>query len=259
VNLQEILPHQLKRAIDERWPLLLPAGCVEYHGPHLPLGVDTFIVQELMRRVAGRVSCLVAPPLWYGPTGYAVTGPQQGTVDVSTERFGRHARDVLASFWDVGFHWIIVGIHHQGVDGPEGLSLRQAAAEIAFEKAYAARGDSWWGKAPLPKDDNIFERIQVWPTVLPAAAETGVVMADHAGFYETSLLLAARPELAELGRIRPDAPWYVLAQDSDARKASRETGERMMQAMVDAWVEKLSPLLPRRRPTPSEVTITGLF
>jgi creatinine amidohydrolase/Fe(II)-dependent formamide hydrolase-like protein len=105
----------------------------------------------------------------------------------------------------------------------------------------------------------VFERIQVWPSVLPAAAERGVVMADHAGYYETSLLLAAHPELVEMERLGMDAPWYCTTADSQARQASVQEGEKMWQAMVDAWVEKLSALTRPRRPTPEQVTITGLF
>jgi creatinine amidohydrolase len=253
------LPYQLKTAVDEGWPLLVPTGCVEYHGPHMALGLDTIVVEELLTRVATRLKCVVAPPFWYGPTGYAVSGPEQGTLDVSTERFGRHVKDVLASFWDVGFKWIVVGVHHQQMEGPESLAIRQAAAEVTFEKSHAERGDAWWGKAPLAAGDRVFERIQVWPSVLPAAAERGVVMADHAGYYETSLLLAAHPELVEMERLGMDAPWYCTTADSQARQASVQEGEKMWQAMVDAWVEKLSALTRPRRPTPEQVTITGLF
>ncbi len=240
-------------------PLVVPAGCVEYHGPHMPFGADTLIVEELLRRVAQRVNCVIAPPFWYGPTGYAVTGPDQGTVDVSTERFGRHVKDVLDSFWDIGFHWIVVAVHHQQMDGPEALAIRQAAAEIIFEKTLAERGHGWWGQAPLPPDDNVFERIQVWPTVLPSAAARGVVMADHAGLYETSLVMAARPEWVELDRLGMFAPWYSAASDGKAREASVEAGEHMWAAMVDAWVEKLATGTRPKQPTPKDVTITGLF
>jgi len=267
MNLHHLLPYQLREAIAERWPLLVPIGCIEYHGPHLALGLDTIVVEELCARVAGRVNAVVAPPFWYGPTGYAVTGPDLGTLDVSTERFGRHVKDVLAGFWDIGFHWIIVCAHHQQLDGPQALAVRQAAAEVTFEKTHAARGHAWWGKAPLAPDDNVFERIQVWPSVLPAAAARGVVMADHAGFYETALLLAARPDLVEMARLSGpgsgfrgmDVPWYCNTADSKARKATVEDGERMWAAMVDAWAEKLTALTQPRRPSPKDVTVTGLF
>jgi hypothetical protein len=145
------------------------------------------------------------------------------------------------------------------MEGPESLAIRQVAAEVTFEKTHAERGHAWWGKAPLPRTDNVFERIQIWPSVLPAAAEQGVVMADHAGFYETSLLMAARPELVELERLEMGAPWYCTTPDSRGREASLEAGERMWQAMVAAWVERLSSMTRPRRPTPDEMTVKGIF
>ena len=30
-----MLPHQIRRAIDENWPVVLPLGVLEYHGEHL--------------------------------------------------------------------------------------------------------------------------------------------------------------------------------------------------------------------------------
>lgn len=255
MRLQHLLPHQFKKAISEGWPLLVPAGCIEYHGPHMALGLDTLVVDELLERVSARVNSVVAPPFWYGPTGSAVTGPDLGTLDVSTERFGRHAKDVLSSFWSMGFKWIIVCIHHQGLDGPESLALRQAAAEVTFERSHQERGDAWWGKAPLTPQDKVFERIQVWPSVLPDAAAKGVVLSDHAGYYETSLLMAAHPELVQLDLLGPDAPWYC----SDAKKASTQSGEDMWQSMVDAWVKDLTRLTRPARPSPNDVTIQGLF
>ena len=259
MRLEHLLPNQFKNAIDLGWPLLVPAGVIEYHGPHMALGLDTLVVDELLERVSAQVDSIIAPPFWYGPTGYAVTGPNLGTLDVSTERFGRHVKDVLSSFYSMGFKWIIVCVHHQGLDGPEALAIRQASAEIIFERSHLERGDAWWGKAPLDPYDRVFERIQVWPSVLPAAAANGVVMADHAGYYETSLLMAAHPELVQLDLLGSDAPWYSAAPDSKALKASQEAGELMWQAMVNAWVVDLSRLTRPIKPTPKDVTIQGLF
>jgi creatinine amidohydrolase len=259
MRLQHLLPHQLKQAIDEGWPLLVPTGCIEYHGPHMAIGLDTILVEELLLKVAERVEAVVAPPFWYGPTGYAVTGPDQGTVDVSTERFGRHVKDVLSSFWDMGFKWIVVGVHHQQMEGPESLAIRQAAAEVTFEKTHQERGDAWWGKAPLPPSDRVFERLQVWPSVLPSAAELGVVLADHAGYYETSLLMAACPDLVQMDQLGMSAPWFCTTPDSRARKASMQDGERMWETMVNTWVEDLSALRHPNRPTPNDLTVRGIF
>jgi len=56
-----------------------------------------------------------------------------------------------------------------------------------------------------------------------------------------------------------DVPWYCNTADSKARKATVEDGERMWAAMVDAWAEKLTALTRPRRPSPKDVTVTGLF
>ncbi len=250
MRLQHFLPHQLKQAIDEQWPLLVPSGCVEYHGPHLPLGVDTMITEYLLVQAAERMNCVVAPPIWYGPASHAVSGPESGSLDVSTERFGRHVKDILAGFWDMGWHWIIVGVHHQGLDGPESLAIRQAAAEVTFERTHAERGDAWWGKAPLDPADNVFERIQVWPSVLPEAAELGVEMADHAGFYETALTMAAHPDLPDLDQLGIDAPWFTNTAASKAGEATVVEGQRMFGFMIDAWVKQLAVFTEPKRPKP---------
>src|SRR5947209_12604506 len=102
MRLKEILPHQLGRAVTEGWPLLVPAGCVEFHGYHLALGTDTLFVEALCERIAGRAPAVVAPTIDYGPTGYALSGPDRGTIDVAGEAFGGYVKEVLRNFWEMG-------------------------------------------------------------------------------------------------------------------------------------------------------------
>src|SRR5659263_124012 len=46
--------------------VILPLGSLEEHGPHLPLGTDTFHAMEVARRVSLLRPVVVAPPLFYG-------------------------------------------------------------------------------------------------------------------------------------------------------------------------------------------------
>jgi len=39
-----MLPHQIRKAIAENWPVALPPGVLEYHGEHMAVGMDTLAV-----------------------------------------------------------------------------------------------------------------------------------------------------------------------------------------------------------------------
>ena len=108
----------------------------------------------------------------------------------------------------MGFKKIYVIIMHQGMEAPLALAFKKASAELAFEgvleKGYP-RG--WWGDEIL-KDEvgSVWGQIEVQPMILsPASPPAG---GDHAGYNETSFLLATCPELVEQDQLDDDAPWY---------------------------------------------------
>ena len=62
---ERMFPHQIRKAIAENWPVVLPLGVLEYHGEHLNVGVDAILVarclEELEKEMKlvkiGRASC----------------------------------------------------------------------------------------------------------------------------------------------------------------------------------------------------------
>ena len=97
------------------------------------------------------------------------------------------------------------------VNRGELLAMLDELAEemnVAFEEAHRERGPGWWGERPLSDGEAkaVWGRIHVRPLVLEAACPPAG--GDHAGFFETSMLLAVRPELVEQGRLDATAPWY---------------------------------------------------
>ena len=49
--------------------VILPAGSVEQHGPHLPMNTDTVMAQALTTLVANEIACDVAPTIPVGASG----------------------------------------------------------------------------------------------------------------------------------------------------------------------------------------------
>jgi len=236
--LKHLRPQQIRDAIAARLPLLLPAGCVECHGSQGPVGTDTIAAEELCLAVARQTPAVVAPTIDYGPTGWAVSGPEWGTVDVAGEQFSAYVKEVLRSLLLMGWPRIIVMIHHQGTDGPEGLAFRKAAVELAFELARAERGNGWWGEQPPETHGEAFSRVRVAPTILPTAA--AICHGDHAGHFETSLAMYLCPDSVDLTQLDRYSFWYADRPDNLARTSTREDGERYFTAMVNAWVEALN-------------------
>ncbi len=240
MHLKHMRPDQLADAISRGLPLLVPAGCIECHGPHMAIGHDTLIVEEVCRRVAERVDCVIAPSIEYGPTGYAVSGPQQGTIDVDNTAFSLYAKSLLRAFCEMNFRAIVVIIMHQGMEGPLALALRKGAADLAFERRLETRPRGWWGeRRPTPDEDHeTWGKILVRPMILPAAMPPA--NGDHAGYYETSFLLAAHPEMVDQRRLSDEAPWYCeMDKPLNSATATAEFGEIMLKAVVDAWVDAL--------------------
>lgn len=244
MKLVEMLPHQIGQALDEKWPLFVPAGTIEYHGEHLPLGTDTVVVLKALEEVEQRIHCVIAPPVWYGPSSFAVAGPEKGTIHVHEDRFEKYVAEILRGLLEIGFRRIFVVIHHQFEKGqlmPEALAFKKAAVSLIFEYLEREWGRGWWGSERmasyyelLETSENPFNWIQVIPLMSPEIQEE--VGYDHAGVLETSLMMVAIPSTVDLGRLGADSPWFTKS----AKEATREHGEKAFRLIVEYLVKTVS-------------------
>jgi len=241
MKLHEMRPEHCKRAKVEKWPLFLPAGTIEYHGEHLPLGVDTIAVNRALEEVEKRIDCIIAPPLWYGPSSYAVAGPEKGTIDIETGRFENYISDILWALLENGYRRIFVVIHHQFEMGqfmPEALAFKKAAASLIFKYLEKERGRGWWGSEKmktyyenLSGEENPFNWIQVVPLMSPVIQKK--MGYDHAGMLETSLMLVAVPDKVDLTLLKNDGLWFT----GDAHKATAGHGQATIELIVQYLIE----------------------
>jgi creatinine amidohydrolase len=78
-RLKELRRAEIAALIDTDPRLIVPSGTCEQHGPHLPLGCDTLIVERLADDLSAEFNVLRAPTLEYGVNvdterGYAGNG-----------------------------------------------------------------------------------------------------------------------------------------------------------------------------------------
>lgn len=125
--------------------VLLPFGAQEAHGPHLPLGADYLVAEEIALRASRLTDALVAPTMPYGYTpafrGYA------GSVSTRPEITQMLAEDIIAALSAAGpTHFIFVD-NHGGNDPALDLAARamQARAGVHVGHFYPWKVMSGWG------------------------------------------------------------------------------------------------------------------
>ena len=109
-----MLPHQIRQAIAENWPVILPLGVLEYHGEHMAVGMDTLAVIKIMDIIEVETPVVILPVFYYGAASYVVEKPEgKGSVHVDAERIMPFAKDLFTGLLRVGFRNIHAFIHHQ--------------------------------------------------------------------------------------------------------------------------------------------------
>ncbi len=190
--------------------LLLPLGAVEPHGPHGPLATDQIISTGMCERAAvdladdPEVRVLLLPPLPYGVTRYAADFA--GTVGVSEDTLHAMLVDVCASLIEQGLHGIVLVNNH--FEPEQVATVRRAVATVAERHGVSI------GHLDLVRRRNA-ERL----------TEEFRAGSCHAGRYETSLVLAERPGLVDVERMR------ALRANPVDMPAAMARGERDFTAM----------------------------
>jgi creatinine amidohydrolase/Fe(II)-dependent formamide hydrolase-like protein len=226
-----MLPHQIRTAIENHWPIVLPLGVLEYHGEHLAVGMDTLAVKRCLDLLESEIDLVILPPFYYGAASYAVAPPEgNGSLHVDAEKLLPFAQDLFRGLLRIGFRNIHVIIHHQtenfAAGMPTDLAFKFAARQAVFAFLEKERGEGWWGNekmaayyAEQAAGEDPVKWIKAHPLMAPEDMD-GYPF-DHAGLGETSLMMDLCPEGVDLARLS-DEKWYTRG----AREASAELGAR---------------------------------
>lgn len=157
---------------------VLPAGAVEAHGPHLPLGTDVIIAEAMARAGAERLSArglivVLLPALTFAPAPFAsaFAGTVNTPADATTTMVTGVARSLSAHGVRVT---AIANAHHD----PAHVQALRTAVDTASGEGIS-----------LVFPDLTRRR---WAERLTDEFRSG---ACHAGRYEGSIVLAERPDL----------------------------------------------------------------
>lgn len=237
-----MLPHQIRAAIDARWPIVLPLGVLEYHGEHMSVGMDTLAVTGVLDILEKEMNLVILPSFYYGAASYAVEPPERnGTLHVDAEALLPFARAMFQGLLRIGFRNIHVVVHHQTENFlagmPTDLVFKLAARQAILAFLEKERGEGWWGNekmadyyAQQSAGDDPFNWVKAHPLMTPDAMD-GYPF-DHAGEGETSLMMALSPAAVDLSRLSQDK-WYARS----ARQASVERGLKGRDRIL-AWLRR---------------------
>jgi len=189
---------------------ILPVGAIEAHGPHLPLETDVIIAEAMARAAATRltargVRAVVLPPLAYTAAPFA--RGFGGTLSLRPETVTATVLDIAATLAHQRFG--VMAIANAHLD-PAHLASLDAAVD-------AIRRD----RVPAVAFPNLAAK--PWALRLGEEFKSG---ACHAGRFETSIVLAERPELVrEDSRAGlPSNPASLSRAIRDGKKTFEEAG-----------------------------------
>ncbi len=228
--------------------VLLVAGSVEQHGPHLPTITDSLVGKYLAQQAALKLgNALVSPVMLVGLAEHHLGFP--GTVSLNFSDFISVLTDYCTSLADAGFKNIVLISSHGG-NTDTMIAYAPRIAKMLLNKAdiYMATGAN--GPDDARRRQALAEKYHV------TLGKAGV----HSGWMETSMVLAVRPDLVDMSKAEEglDNEAFYSPQNAkrnqlkgfavgvkpysangilgDPRGASAEAGKEILEMNIDELV-----------------------
>ena len=183
------------RGLAEDAVVVLPVGACEQHGPHLPVGTDSMLVEDIALAAAEKVEqfpVLVAPTVPFGSSAHHLA--YGGTISVGSETLQRYLGECCESLVQSGFRRLFILNGHGGnID-----VIGDVARDVSIRQGVAVGSGSYWTMA--------------WDDLVSLGAHQVGLLPGHAGAFETAMAreVYSGPEL-------PGPPVRPSTRTSDPR------------------------------------------
>ena len=242
VRYERLLPHQIVEA-REACPLAyLPIGTVEWHGEHNATGLDSLKAHALCVLAARKSGGLVFPPLWYGEHR-----------EIQLMEANPASREPIAGKMQLPPESFMPGYMGGQTVESQAYAYCQLLSNILDQiKSLGFRGVFiLCGHYPLAQYASFAGAVFNRRTGIPVEAckESDLVSdlgyrGDHAGKWETSLLMHLEPGLTDLSRLPDDRSIPpVGVGGEDPRDATPEFGQAAVEAVVERMSQQAARLL----------------
>ncbi|RIK15191.1 MAG: creatininase [Acidobacteria bacterium] len=179
--------------------VIVPAGALEQHGPHLPLGTDGLLSGRIAAAVAERVGALVAPTFTFGYKSQQKSGGGDhltGTTSLDAQTLIALTRDVVGSLLRQGVrHVVVLNGHYENYQFLyEGIDLALRDGGVTADDDRCVLLLSYWDYVSAESLEAVYgDDFPGWDV-------------EHGGVLETSLMLHLEPGSVWLDRAQEHPP-----------------------------------------------------
>ncbi len=189
LRIKEMTPDAVRRAALANPRLIMPVGTTEQHGPHLPLGADSIVVERLADDLSAEFQVLRAPTIEYGVND-SVERLFIGGASVRRKTLRRWVNDLLPDWERLGITEILL-LTMNGY-APHQEALGTVVAPSAKVRVIDILSIDFGSLIEHPEDP------------------------IHGGEVDTSLAMFVRPDL-----VRPEAAVDCILPEQDVRRYRR--------------------------------------